>query len=86
MTHVTRGRSYEFEVIEQNLAVGGGIRLLGGCYTLHELPGGHTRLSLKTRYVSHRRPRWLCQMIEAAVCHSFHRYIMNALRKNLQSR
>jgi len=82
---VSRGSQYVFEVVEQELKVGDGIRLLGGCYELRQLPNGHTEAALETRYVSPNRPRWLCRRIEAAVCHSFHRYILRAVRNNLPS-
>ena len=85
VTHVNRGRDYAFEVIEQNLALGGGIRLSGGGYTQRPLPGGRTEVAIKTRYISSKRPRWLRVRIEAAVCHSFHRYILSAMRNNLPS-
>jgi hypothetical protein len=83
--HVAHGRDYVFEVIEQNLSLGAGVKLLGGGYTVRELPGGGTQVSLQTSYVSRNRPRWLCQRIEAAVCHSFHRYILKAMRSELHS-
>jgi len=82
---VSRGSQYVFEVVEQELKVGDGIRLLGGCYELRQLPGDKTEVALETRYVSTNRPRWLCRRIEAAVCHSFHRYILRAVRNNLPS-
>lgn len=77
---------YEFDVVEQNLEVGGGIRLAGGSYTLHKLPGGGTRVELLTRYRSPRRPRWLWAPLEANVCHAFHRYILGAMRKALAAK
>jgi hypothetical protein len=85
VTRVVRGRTYAFEVIEQNLAVGGGIGLSGGGYTLCELPGGNTEVALQTRYVSPRRPRCLWKPIEAAVCHMFHGHILRAMRRNILS-
>ena len=86
VTHVTRGRDYTFEVIEQNLALGGGIRLSGGGYTLRRLPDSRTEVAIKTHYISPKRVRWLWVRIEAAVCHSFHRHILSAMRSNLPSR
>ena len=86
VTQIDRGRHYEFEVVEQNLMVGGGMTLLGGGYVLRELPDGRTEVALKTRYVSHKRPRWLWKLIEAAVCHTFHRHILGAMRRNVESR
>ena len=86
VTQIERGRRYEFEVIEQNLAVGGGIRLLGGSYTLSELPNGCTEVALSTRYMSPKRPRWLWKPVEAVFCHIFHRHILGAMRHNAESR
>lgn len=85
VTQITRGRNYAFEIIEQHLTVGGGIRLLGGGYTLRELPEGRTQVALNTCYLSPNRPRWLWERTEAAVCHLFHRYILSAMRANLRS-
>jgi len=85
ITHVDRDRSYVFDVVEQDLDFGGGIRLLGGSYSLSQLPNGYTRVELRTRYVSHNRPRWLCRMIESVVCHMFHRYILSTIRSDLDS-
>ena len=85
VTRVNRGWHYAFEIIEQNLTLGRGIRLLGGSYTLHELPGGRTEVALETRYVSPNRPRCVCEPIEAAVCRLFHRHILNAMRAGLES-
>jgi hypothetical protein len=85
VTQITKGRSYAFEVIEQHLTIGGGIRLLGGGYTLRELPEGRTQVALNTSYLSPNRPRWLWERTEVAVCHSFHRYILSAMRDSLQS-
>jgi hypothetical protein len=86
VTGIDRGRRYEFEVGEQNLRVGGGVRLRGGCYTLRKLPGGRTSVSLTTRYESRKHPRWLWEVVEAAVCHAFHRHILRSMRRSLQSR
>jgi hypothetical protein len=85
VTQITRGRNYAFEIIEQHLTIGGGIRLLGGSYTLCECAEGRTQVALNTWYLSPNRPRWLWERTEAAVCHSFHRYILSAMRDNLQS-
>lgn len=83
VTQIIPARNYTFEVIEQNLALGGGIKLLGGDYTLHKLSEGQTRVALATRYASPYSPRWLCGWLEAVVCHSFHRHILSAMWKNL---
>lgn len=75
------GRHYGFDVVEQSLRIGPGIRLLGGAYRLVDLPDGKTRLELTTRYASSRRPGWLWRPIEAAVCHVFHRHLLGAMRR-----
>jgi hypothetical protein len=86
VTHVDRGRRYEFEVAEQALVVGRGMRLVGGAYSLRELPRGRTEVAVDTRYASPRRPRWLWKRLEAAVCHMFHRHILRAMRRNARTR
>src|SRR5512144_352110 len=85
ITRIDRGRHYGFEVVEQNLAVGGGLSLAGGCYTLRELPGGRTEVAVATRYQSLRRPTWLWKPIEAVVCHMFHRHLLTAMRRKVES-
>jgi hypothetical protein len=85
VTSIVRGHNYAFEIVEQNLALGG-IRLLGGDYTLRVLSEDCTRVALATHYASPNRPRWLFGRVEAAVCHSFHRYILSAMRSNISSR
>ena len=86
VTHVEAGRHYRFEIVEQELAIGRGIRLSGGGYTLREIAGGRTEITLATRYVSPRRPRWLWRRIEAAVCHRLHRHILRAMERNGHAR
>jgi hypothetical protein len=86
VTGMTRGWNYEFEVARQNLALLGGIRLVGGSYTLIPLASGSTRLALKTLYTSPWRPRWLCGWIEEKICHLFHRHILKAMRDAAPSR
>ena len=85
VTQIDRARRYGFEIGEQNLAVSGGMRLAGGAYTLRELPDGSSEIALETRYVSPRRPRWLWWSIEAAICHTFHRHILGAIRRSVES-
>jgi hypothetical protein len=85
VTHIVRGHNYAFEIVEQNLALGG-IRLLGGDYTLRKLSEDRTRVALATRYASPNYPRCLFGWLEAAVCHSFHHYILTAMRSNLWPR
>lgn len=82
VTQIVRGRRLEFEVVEQRLAVGGGIRLAGGSYMLTGLPDGRTEIALSTRYASPMRPRWLWRPVEAALCHMFHRHILGAMRQS----
>lgn len=86
VTRIAPGESYEFEVAEQNLAVGGGVRLCGGRYALDPVGDGRTELSVETRYTSTRWPRWLCEPIERVVCHWFHRYLLHAIRRAVESR
>ena len=84
VTGVTPGRSCEFEVVEQDLKLAGGVTLLGGSYALRPLADGRTEVALMTCYVSPHRPRWLCRRIEAVVCHYFHCHILNAMRGDPQ--
>jgi hypothetical protein len=74
-----------FEVLEQDLPIAGGLRLVSGSYTLSELPDRSTRVELETRYVSPRYPRWLWGPIEVAVCHAFHGHILGAMRRAVES-
>jgi hypothetical protein len=85
VTRIIRGHNYAFEIVEQNLALGG-IRLLGGDYTLRIVSEDCTRVALATHYASPNYPRWLFGRLEAAVCHSFHHYILSAMRSNLWPR
>lgn len=86
ITQIDLRRHYAFDVVEQSLAFGGGIKLSGGCYILRELPSGGTEVAVTTRYTSLRRPGWLWKPIEAAVCHLFHRHLLSAMRRKLASR
>jgi hypothetical protein len=86
VTQIDPCRQYGFEVVEQNLAVGGGLILSGGCYTLRELPGGRTEVAVTTRYVSPKRPGWMWKPIEATVCHLFHRHLLGAMRRKIEAR
>jgi len=85
ITQVDAGRRYAFEVVEQNLALRGGLSLAGGCYALRALADGGTEVAVTTRYVSPRRPSWLWKPIEAAVCHMFHRYLLAAMRRKVEA-
>ena len=86
VTHIDPCRHYGFEVVEQHLVVGGGLILSGGCYTLRGLSSRATELAVTTRYVSRKRPGWLWKPIEATVCHMFHRYLLSAIRRGVESR
>jgi hypothetical protein len=83
ITQVEPGLRYAFEVVEQSLAVGGGVRLAGGEYALRELEPGRVEVRATTHYRSPRRPRWAWRVIERAVCHAFHRHILRAMRRSL---
>lgn len=85
VTRIEPGRCCFFEIADQGIEIVGGIRLAGGGYALHELPSGTTRVELRTRYFSSLRPRWLARPIEAAVCHSFHRHILDAMRRAVET-
>lgn len=86
ITHVDEGSCYGFEISEQALRFGGGLRLLGGEYRLRPHASGGTSVSLTTRYFGGRRPRWLFTKVEATVCHAFHRHILRAMRRTAESR
>jgi dipeptidyl aminopeptidase/acylaminoacyl peptidase len=83
VTQIEPGQRYAFEVVEQELSVGGGMRLAGGEYRLRALDAGRAEITVATRYSSPKRPRWLWRPIENAVCHSFHRHILRAMRRGV---
>ena len=85
VTRIDPGHFYEFEVAEQALSVGGGMRLSGGRYTLRELADGLTEVAVETRYLSTRWPRWFWRPLERLVCHWFHRYLLGAMRREIES-
>jgi hypothetical protein len=85
VTRIVPRHRYVFEIVDQRMAIAGGVRLAGGGYALRELPTGSTRVELETRYVSRLRPRWLARRIEAAVCHAFHRHILRAMRRAVEA-
>jgi len=85
LTRIERRDLYEFEVAEQALRFGGGMRLSGGRYALRELPHGQTEVALETRYVSTRWPRWFWRPLETLVCHAFHRYLLGAMRRKIEA-
>lgn len=84
ITEIDPRRHYGFDVVEQTLAIGGGLTLSGGGYMLRELPGGHTEVAVTTRYTGGRRPGWFWKPIEAAVCHLFHRHLLAAMRRKVE--
>ncbi len=79
VTRVEKPRRYDFVVVGQRLVFGGGIRLTGGSYALQEAGPGTTDVAVTTTFAGMRQPRWLWLPIETAVCHRFHRYLMQAL-------
>ena len=85
ITEIDPRRHYGFDVVEQTLSIGGGLKLSGGGYTLRELADGHTEVSVTTRYAGGRRPGWFWKPVEAAVCHLFHRHLLGAMRRNVES-
>jgi hypothetical protein len=86
VTRVEHGHRYEFSVVAQELAIRGGLQLGGGRYALRELGPDSTEVELSTTYVSELRPRWFWRIIEAAVCHAFHRHILRAMRRQAEAR
>ena len=86
LTRIEPLRHYGFEVVEQNLAIGGGVQLSGGCYALRELSSSCTELTVTTLYRGARRPRWLWSAIEGAVCHGFHRFLLASIRSTVDGR
>ena len=85
VTRLDPPRSYEFVVAEQALTIGGGMKLSGGDYQIRELEPGRTELRVTTRYTSARWPRWMWKPVEAAVCHSFHRHLLRAMRRAIEA-
>lgn len=85
ITRIEKGDLYEFEVAEQALSVGGGMRLSGGRYTLRGLSDGQTEVSVETRYLSRKWPRWFWKPLEKMVCHMFHRYLLGTMRRQIES-
>jgi hypothetical protein len=85
ITDVDPNRRYAFQVTEQSLDVGGGLRLLGGEYALQSLAPDRTLVTAVTRYQSPKSPRWFWRPIEAAVCHAFHRHILRAMRRGVRT-
>jgi len=85
ITEVDPKRCYRFDVVEQTLAIGGGLVLSGGSYSLHERADGRTEVAVTTRYTQGRRPAWFWRPVEAAVCHLFHRHLLAAVRRKVEA-
>jgi hypothetical protein len=81
VTQITSNELYEFQVIEQQLVFGGGLRLLGGSYGLRSISSDRTEVAVTTRYISLKQPRFLWEPVEARVCHAFHRFLLQAIQK-----
>jgi hypothetical protein len=85
VTRIDARRHYGFEVVEQALAIGGGVRLAGGSYVLDEVPGAGTDVAVTTHYTGGRRPGWLWRPVEAAVCDRFHGHLLAAIRRRVEA-
>lgn len=84
VTRIDEGSHLRFDVHEQRLRFGGGLRLLGGSYSLRPLTNASTEVVLETRYRGGRRPHWLWRPVEAVVGHLFHRHILRAMRRTVE--
>jgi hypothetical protein len=85
ITRIEQTQLYEFEVAEQQLTVGGRMRLSGGRYTLREVAEGQTEVEVETRYASPKWPRWFWEPLERVVCHLFHRYLLRSMRRKIET-
>jgi hypothetical protein len=84
ITEVEPARRLAFDVIEQELRFGRGIRLLGGVVAIDPLGEATTRVTLTTRYVSPLlRPERLWLAVEARVVHAFHRHMLEGMRRRV---
>jgi hypothetical protein len=86
VTRIDAGHFYGFEVAEQQIAIGGGLRLHGGSYALRELAPGRTELAITTRYSRRGRLAALLRPAEALVCHLFHRHLLAAIARKAEGR
>ncbi len=83
MTEVEEERLLAFDVVEQELRFGAGVRLLGGRVELRPEAGG-TRLTMATRFVSRPlRPRAVWEPVEGWLVHAFHRHVLEGTRRRL---
>ena len=85
VTRIEPAAHYGFEVTEQQLRIGRGLRLHGGSYALRTLADGHTELAVTTRYSGTRWPEWLFRPIESLVCHLFHRHLIRAIDRKART-
>lgn len=76
---------YAFDVVEQDLRLGG-LRLRGGSYELSPSPQKGTQVRVETRYDGGRSPRWLWRVLERVVGHRFHHLLLRDLELRLRSR
>lgn len=86
ITKIEKDALYEFEVAEQALSIGAGMRLCGGHYSLRRLLDGNTEVSVATRYFSSRWPRWFWTPLEKVVCHCFHRHLLKSMRRQIETK
>lgn len=86
ITQILKNELYEFEIMEQELSLKLGIKLLGGHYKLQRLPGGRTEVTAVTNYDSYMLPRWIWRPVEFSVCHWFHNYLLNSINENVRSK
>ncbi len=86
VTEIEHLRRYRFDVVEQQLRIGGGIRLTGGCYELQPRADGGTDASVETGYIAARRPRWFWRPIESRVCAMFHRHLLHVIERRAMVR
>jgi len=84
VTCIEPQRRLRFEILEQELAFGGGLRLLGGGYALRACSPRETDVELQTRYRGGRRPRWFWRRVEALLGHQFHRHLLRAMRRAVE--
>jgi hypothetical protein len=85
VSKIEENRFYGFDVVEQTLAFGGGMKLSHGAYTLTPRADGGTDVAVETNYASSRKPRALWRPLEASVAHMFHRFILKEMRRAAQA-
>jgi hypothetical protein len=86
MTEVEEGRLLAFDVVEQRLRFGAGVRLVGGRVELWPSANRGTGLTMTTRYVSRMlHPERLWMAVEERLVHAFHRHVLEGMRRNLDA-